>query len=126
MAVQGPLQNAGHRFGHGIAEKIVDDLLTVRVENIFGQTSELKGEYVEPVQLQVVCQKLWLDGLPKKMSEITQVHLGDVDRALEEFYTDCICKAIKQTGVDEYDLRKWCEENLITSSGTRSIVHREV
>ena len=66
LAVKGPLQNAGHYFGPGVAEKIVDDLLTMRVENIFGQTTEVKGEYVEPVQLQVVCQKLWLEGLPRK------------------------------------------------------------
>ena len=58
------------------------------------------------------------------MTEITEVQLGDVDKALEDFYTDSISKATKQTGVDEYDLRKWCED-LITSSGTRGIVHRE-
>ena len=30
----------------------------------------------------------------------------------------------KKTGINEKNIRNWCEEKLITSSGTRSIVHR--
>jgi hypothetical protein len=47
-----------------------------------------------------------------------------VDLALEDFYKDAILSASKQTGIVEGEIRRWCEENLITSSGTRSIIHR--
>jgi YVTN family beta-propeller protein len=47
-----------------------------------------------------------------------------MDRALEDFYEDAIFTAEKQTGVNERKIRTWCQQNLITKSGTRSMVHR--
>jgi hypothetical protein len=41
---------------------------------------------------------------------------------LEDFYDEAIHQCL-QTGTSEDEIRKWCEEKLITSSGTRSIVH---
>ena len=47
-----------------------------------------------------------------------------MDTALEDFYEDAILSASKQTGVDERKIRDSFEEKLITTSGTRSIIHR--
>jgi YVTN family beta-propeller protein len=47
----------------------------------------------------------------------------DVDSALAEFYNEVIIEA-SRTGVSESEIRNWCEKKLITSSETRSTVHR--
>lgn len=98
-AVVGPLQGTGRSFAPGVAEALVAELLKIRVEDRAGQTIEAPGEFVEPVQLQVVCQSLWAD-LPAEVTEITQVQLlafGNVDQALTRFYERVLKNAIQQT-----------------------------
>ncbi len=128
-AVLEPLkQTGGFVFAPGVAEKLVDDLLTMRVESIFGKIVDMKGEYVEPVHLQVVCQRLWMKAALIGLTEITQEHLkgsADVNQALTEFYLEIIADAARYTGVSKDTIRNWFNQYLITSSGTRGIVHRE-
>ena len=128
MAVTEPLKSTGRFFGSGVAEKLVNDLLTMRVENIFGKIVDMKGEYVEPVHLQVVCQRLWMKVVSSGINEITEEYLkgsADVNKALTEFYLEVISDAAKQTSLSKNAIRKWFDQKLITSSGTRGIVHRE-
>ncbi|MFZ1550223.1 MAG: hypothetical protein WAV53_02350, partial [Anaerolineae bacterium] len=56
LAVQEPAADAGRPFALGVAAQLVDDLRKVRVP---GQAEPQVGQYVEPVQLQVVCYQLW-------------------------------------------------------------------
>ena len=107
---------------------LVNDLLKMYVEASGGGVRQLEGEFIEPIQLQVVCRRWWHEreeaskrpGIKKTSLE----DLGNVDMALEDFYEDAIRSASKQTGVREGEIGNWCQENLITSSGTRSIIHR--
>ena len=88
---------------------------------------ELAGEFVEPIQLQLIGQRLWKKLLSEKILNISLHNLGDlvdVDKALVEFYEGAIHETSKDTGIYEGDIRIWFETNLITPSGTRSIVHR--
>src|SRR4029079_15917928 len=88
----------------------------------------MKGEYVEPVHLQVVCQRLWMKAHLMGITEITQEHLkgsADVNQALTEFYLDIIDDTAKYTDVSRDKIRNRINQYLITSSGTRGIVHRE-
>ena len=129
LAVNEPMkQTSKCRFGPGVAEKLVDDLLTMRIENIFGKIVDMRGEYVEPVHLQVVCQRLWMKARSSGLTEITQEYLkdfGNVNQALTEFYLDTISYAAKQGDIKKDKIRNWFDKRLITSSGTRGIVHRE-
>jgi YVTN family beta-propeller protein len=107
-------------------KKIIKDLMILQVEYLPGKTFPIDGEFVEPIQLQVVFKRWWekvihSDG---KSREQIKIDVTDVDNALEDFYENSLFKVIKQTRIPEHILRKWCEEKLITSSGTRSIVHR--
>ena len=125
-AVTGPLEKTRRRFAEGVAEKLVDDLLTFRIDTGAGESVPVRGEFVEPVQLQVVCQDLW-SSLPEDVEEIgfTQLeHYGAVDTALSRFYAKAIAAAAKKASVDEGELRTAFEELFITPVGTRGTVYR--
>ena len=123
-AVEGPLGSTTVRFKEGVAKLLVSDLLTVPAAP--GADARIVGEYVDPVQLQVVCFSLFRS-LPEGTTEITQEHLvafGDVDQALREFYVGALQDAAAITGTDEDSLRQWFETKLITESGSRGLVFR--
>lgn len=125
-AVASPLRNTRRSFAPGVAEKLVADLLRFRVDTGRGTTTEVEGEFVEPVQLQVACQSLWAE-LPADVDVITEDHLrtfGDVDEVLRRFYDDAVGAAAVSGGVRERHLRDWVEMSFITSVGTRSTVYR--
>jgi tetratricopeptide (TPR) repeat protein len=126
LAVKEPLKNTGRYFAEGVAEKLVEDLLKIRVETNPGETVEVNGEFIEAVQLQVVCQNLWL-GLPEDVIEINMQKLdtyGNVGMALFRFYDEALREAVQISHIDEERLRNWFEEILITSIGTRGTVFR--
>ena len=55
-AIRRPAELGGRPFAAGVAEQLAEDLRQVRVP---GQEATIPGQYVEPVQLQVVCFQLW-------------------------------------------------------------------
>jgi WD40 repeat protein len=128
-AVTGPLTRLSdprRHFADGVAEKLIQDLALVRVKDSEGNLKEVPGDYVEPVQLAVVCDTLW-QNLPQNVQEITEQHLkafGDVGDALSKFYEGCLKKTAAVPGVTEARLRRWFGEVLITSEGTRGTVYR--
>jgi WD40 repeat protein len=125
-AVTGPLTHTSRKYAKGVAETLVDDLQKVQVQVTADKTVEVEGEFIEPVQLQVVCQSLWSE-LPPDVAVIEQAHLrtfGDVNRALSRFYEDAIKEAGKDSHLKEGRLREWFERFLITPAGTRGTVFR--
>ena len=93
---------------------------------ITGESMRIKGEYVEPIQLQVVCQRWWKEVSSGKYI-IDKSHvkaLTDVDSSLEDFYEGSITEVTSQTNLDEAFIRKLVDEKLITSSETRALVHK--
>ena len=136
-AIKGPLEEAkayvdekliDKLFDEGIINKLIEDLLKIRVETFGGESREINGQFVEPIQLQVVCQRLWNKLKTSRIDQITQDYFGrliDVDKALEDFYVEAVCEASKNIGIREDVIRNWFEKKLITSSGTRGIIHRE-
>ena len=127
QAVEGPLKGSGRVFAKGVAASLVEELLKTKAQSVTGETAEAVGEYVEPVQLQIVCRNLW-DSLPADVTVITSGHLqsfGDVDEALKGFYENAVHKTISETNVKEEELRKWFAYELITPAGTRGTVYRD-
>ena len=124
-AVKNPLAGTDRSFAPGAAEALVDDLLRLRVDTGRGESEEVKGEYVEPVQLQVACRTLWAD-LPADVSEITTQQLSayaDVDQVLARFYDDAVATAAGTSRRRERHVRAWVEETLITPGGTRAAAY---
>lgn len=132
-AIQQPAQLGGRPFASGVAEQLVDNLRQVRV---MGQQASVPGQYVEPVQLQVVCYQLWEnltqaagDSQPNTSAIITKDDLqaaGDVDEALGQFYEEALMAVVAdpETDVSERQLRTWFASQLLTEAGTRGLVHR--
>lgn len=125
-AITGPLRITDCIFAEGVPAHLVQELLKIRVQSQTNETIEATGEFVEPVQLQVVCENLWVS-LPPGTREITEDHLqkfGDVDDALKGFYERAVGKTIKEAKVHEGTLRQWFDKDLITSVATRGTVIR--
>lgn len=129
-AITRPLEGTGRSFAPGeagqlgVAEQLVKNLLKIPGKNA-GDGMKI-GRYVEPVQLQVVCQSLW-QALGPDESVITHEHLkayGSVSQALSKFYESSIKSVAQDTGVKEADLRSWFENTLITSDGNRAPIYQ--
>lgn len=128
-AIVKPIELQGYKFDSGVAEDLVADLRKVRIQRRIPdktETLEIKGEFVEPVHLQVVCQNLWAN-LPKETKIITSAHVeifADVNRALASFYDRAVSRAVSEAKVEELKLRLWFDSQLITPAGTRGIVYK--
>jgi len=96
----------------------------------------ITGEFVETVQLQVVCQTL-INKLAPDANEISMEHLeayGSLDKALQVFYEDSIREVVEKTRdvlrhkgeseLKEGVLRSWFEKKLITPAHTRGLAYR--
>ncbi|MCP4423224.1 MAG: peptidoglycan DD-metalloendopeptidase family protein [Chloroflexi bacterium] len=126
VAITGPLRVTTRQFAPNVAEQLVVDLLQTKQETAEGVTTAV-GQFIEPVQLQVVCQNLWRT-LPDDVATITQAEVetyGDVTQALMRFYEDSVKQAASAAPVTEDALRTWFEETLITPAGTRGLVFQD-
>jgi WD40 repeat protein len=124
LAVTEPLKGTAKVFEEGVAEELVKNLL--KVPSMSPGSEWETGQYVEPLQLQVVCDSLWLALAPDDLV-ITREHLnkhGDVNEALSAFYERSIKNVAAKTGEAEGHLRMWFGKKLIRAEGVRGIVYR--
>lgn len=129
-AIELPAKKAGRPFEAGVAKILVNNLSLTWIRNHI--TRQYPGEFVEPLQLQVVCHQLWEDlrtipGTTINLDHLQRVagttDLADfIDTALARFYDNGIRNTAVATGVPELDLRRWFEDQIITEAGTRNLV----
>jgi hypothetical protein len=123
-AIALPLAGEARSFSPGVAEQLVDDLLKVRIHTFRDESIETPGEFVEPVQLQVVCRTLW-SSLPPEVQEIGEddlARIGSVAEVLSNYYGEAVRAAAAAGGVSEYQLRERLEAAFVTAVGTRGTV----
>lgn len=111
-AIREPARASGIDFTLPAAQKLADDL-------------RRGGPYVEPVQLQVVCLRLWEKKRPK-LAEIAETDVGgagDIDQALADYYADCVVQTVSGAA-PERAIRDWFDRRLISKQGTRTQVLR--
>ncbi|MEA3337917.1 MAG: hypothetical protein U9R25_18650 [Chloroflexota bacterium] len=124
QAMQAPAEMAGVTFTDEAASQLADDLRLVRVQLPDGSTKTVPGRYVEPVQLQVVCRRLW-NGLSPTDTTIDVddvATVGDVDDALRSYYAETVAAVSADMNVRERVIRDWVDANLITGMGIRGQV----
>jgi WD40 repeat protein len=127
--------DAGASFDEHAIDRIVSDLARVRAPR--GAPGEwADGPFVEPVQLQVVCRRLWSrhmrDGKrhlrPEDLDAARHATgdagddtraLGAVDDALAAFYADCVREAAQDSTTRERSVRDWIEGALVSRAKLR-------
>ncbi len=122
-----PARAAGVAFQDDDAGQLIDELRLVTVQDPDGSTRKSPGQFVDPVQLQVVCRRLW-ERLPAGAREIGPGDVaaeGGVDQALARYYAERAAAAAEETGVSERAVRDWVEHHLITAHGLRGQALRE-
>lgn len=122
-AISKPADAQGVQFSDRAVKALVDDLRLIQVQQPDGKVVEQPGPYVEPVQLQVVCQRLWQELSPGQ-TEITEEDLkevGNVDESLAAYYAERVSaiEADPESSASERDVRRWVHDNLITKDDIR-------
>ena len=122
-AIQKPAAIAGVEFTDGAANKLIDDLRVIKIKHPGEDVREEKGDYVEPLHLQLACNQIWekLEPDQKLIVERQIQAVGEIDQALSNYYTTKVTELAtdSQTRVDERVIRDWFETQLITSLGVR-------
>jgi|GEM_PF-1683712 len=132
-AVIRPLEGTGVMFAPGVAEKLVTDLAVIQTRAEDGSIQTVPDEFVEPVVLQVVCERLWQNVTQAGITEITAQHVeshAQIADALMRFYEDCVADVLAQLAqtiphLSEAAVRDWFGKRLITPSGTRAALQEE-
>jgi hypothetical protein len=122
-AITRPAALDGRPYAPGVAETLVDNLCRIRV---LGRDEWQPGQFIEPVQLQVVCYQLWENVKGRPINQISQADLplNYVSQALRQFYETVIERVAQESGVAELTLRQWLETKLITEANSRGTVYR--
>ncbi len=123
-AIQNPPALQGVTFEDQAARKLVDELRLMKVQQPDGTTKKELGVYVEPVQLQVVCRRLWTsierDDMEIGVDDVERA--GDVNTALADYYKLQVATVAAKVGVRERAIREWFDRKLITKQGIRGQV----
>jgi WD40 repeat protein len=122
-AIQQPAAEAGREITDAAARRLVDELRLVNVQR-GDERVQLPGPFVEPVQLQVVCSRLW-ETAGSEVDRIDVEHvdaLGDVERTLGDYYAERVASVAVGAGVPERLIREWFDDELITQTGFRAQV----
>jgi hypothetical protein len=112
--------SAGRPFREEAVVSLIESLRRVQAERD-GELVHVPGPVVEPLQLQVVCRRLW-DSLPSDATEITEAdvdRLGRIQDALAGYYATEVHRIAEASGVSERTIRDWFGEQLVTEQGVR-------
>lgn len=126
-AIAGPAESVGVAYHARALDRLVHELTVVREPGV----EPYQTPYVEPLHLQVVCDRLW-QRLPDGITEVGPKLVdtaGTVAEALEGFYRGAVQTvlrqdAVKETGCDEKRIRDWFERELISPAGLRDQLQR--
>jgi YVTN family beta-propeller protein len=133
LAIKNPLEEMNPKLYNSFKkeidtdiDKIIDDLLNIKYFDPFiGQIRSVKGQFIEPIHLQIVCQRWWKKKLSQGYKNVSNHDsvFTSVDEALKELYESTIKEVVVNANVPEEKIRKWCEKKLITRNGTRGLVY---
>jgi WD40 repeat protein len=130
-AIVEPAKEAGAVFNEDLVAKLLEELRLVRVQQPDGTFKEELGPSVEPVQLQVVCRRLWQvrqDPNSVTLDDLIAIK-GDqgvgVDVVLAEYYAATVSEAAANGSTDERLVRDWFGRKLIVAGIRRPVLRGE-
>jgi len=113
------------KFSQDAVQELVKDLATVQSQQPDGTFVSETGNYVEPLHLQVVCQRLWSSTVDLPSIGAADVkRAGEVTQALAGYYADAVKDVAKNDLQAEAAIREWVGSKLITLTGIRDQVMR--
>jgi len=122
-AIAGPAAAQGSILPPEQVDELAAELATVTL-HCGEELKQTVGEYVEPVQLQVVCRRLWQQHLDGKWMLSDSKARDTVDAALEAYYADAVAASAGYGGSSEGQLRTWIETHLVVKPAMRNQVMR--
>lgn len=118
-----PALSAGRTFP--AVDLLIRDLSTVRIQQSDGSFVAEQGLHVEPVQLQVVCRRLWA-AMPEEARSIDADNIAkyaSVSESLAGYYAQSVSDVARGDLGREREIREWVGEKLIVA-GIRSQVRQ--
>lgn len=110
--------------------RVVDQLLDMDVGRPDGRP--VRGQYVNLIQLQILCRRLWQDAAAQADSADPADPAGvrpggpreipDLDDMMRSFVDSALTDVVAVTGADEGILRRWLADRLVTSGGRRDLL----
>jgi WD40 repeat protein len=124
QAIREPARAKGVSFGDQLARDLALNLSVTKAALKGSPLQDIHGE-VEPVQIQLVCRRMWRLRNPNSQS-ITKKDFPDekhlskaVNSALADYYSDVIDEVSKECEIAPGILRQWINTQLITTTGLR-------
>lgn len=125
LAILGPAKLAGIDVDipqvSGLAKHLVEQLQTIPVE-VDGETRLVRGEFIEPLHLQIVCRELVETHFSTPADEGKVIN---VDSALLYYYEKNISDVANLCNLPSSQLRAFIQKHLITATKTRGLVHQD-
>jgi WD40 repeat protein len=124
QAIEEPVKAFGVAYTQNALGLLLHDLSLVRVLDESNKVVERPGSYIEPVELQVVCERLWRSERvdPGQISFEDVQQYGKVIDALASYYAEAVEKAAAATLTPVRNIRQWFEQALIAEGGLRQPV----
>jgi tetratricopeptide (TPR) repeat protein len=124
-AVWKPMEAAGHQFGEGAAEYLVEKLSSADPGS-YGHDSEegIAPAIAAPVELQLACQRLWQAVIPRT-STISLAFVRrnvDLEQVLVDFCADAIAQISAWYQVTAPRLSAWLAGEFLDADGGRAVV----
>src|SRR5258708_26647723 len=118
LAIEQPTSASPRKFGPGVVDMLVENLAKVNVQQLDGSVTEEIGEYIEPMQMQVVCYDLWERMPPDKLT-IEAEDIGNIGGALKRYYENSVRAVAAGNDAVERAIREWFQDKLIAGDGVR-------
>jgi WD40 repeat protein len=131
-AIRGPSAEFGVTFEDDAITNLVSELARIQVQDpLTGKSQPKDGLYVEPLHLQLVCQRLWKERVAPnritaedldRLAHDAAVDVRGVAAALAHYYDDSVRSAVAQFAsqrVTERAIRNWFSGALISPTGLR-------
>lgn len=121
LAIRLPAGEAKRPFTDSAVVRLVHDLAQINVQNEDGSFTLREGPFVEPLHLQLACERIWANTTGQEnIGEADVSGHGDVDTALRDFYESKVkAAALDAPESGERAIREWFERCLINPAGIR-------
>jgi hypothetical protein len=121
-AIRLPAEDAGVYFDKDAAGWLVDELRKITSTDLEGNRIDKPGPFIEPIQLQVVCLRLWKSRRPdpEKITQDDVTKFGNVDTALGDYFDDVLEEIAGDDLRRQRTIRDWFGHQLLTEEGLRS------